>query len=74
MVVRIDIYFLDPVVKPAHFFKNQLVGGDLSLKVNDLFEKAESTTGIGVSFTKPLVWSLNCLQTSAIFTPRGPNA
>jgi len=72
--IMIPIYFEDPFVKPAHFFRNHDVGGDFSLKVKDRLEKADRTTGIGVSFTKPFVTSLNCLQNSAIFTPRGPKA
>jgi cobalt-zinc-cadmium efflux system membrane fusion protein len=43
-------------------------------KVNVLLEKAESTTGTGTSLSIDFVVSLNCLQNSAIFNPRGPRA
>jgi hypothetical protein len=34
----------------------------------------DSSTGTGISLSKSLVCSLNCLQNSAIFKPSGPSA
>jgi hypothetical protein len=67
-------YLADPSSTPAHFFKNHDVGGDFTTNVKLLFENAERSTGIGVSFSYNFVFSLNCLQNSAMFKPKGPSA
>lgn len=50
------------------------MGGVLVSNVNVLLLKADSDTGVGVEATNVLVRSLNCLQKSAMFSPRGPSA
>jgi hypothetical protein len=61
-------------VTPAHFIRNHDVGGDLVSNVNVRLENAERMTGIGISFSRFFVFSLNCLQNSAMFIPKGPSA
>ena len=68
------IYLVAPLVNPIHFFISQVVGGVFTIKVKERLLKADKITGVGVSFTQIFVLSLNCLQNSAIFNPRGPRA
>ena len=70
----VDTNLADASLTPAHLFRNHEVGGVFTLKVKLLFENAERSTGIGVSFSNSFVFSLNCLQKSAIFKPSGPSA
>jgi len=48
-----------------------MLGGNKNIQIT---YSPDKITGIGVSLSKTLVRSLNCLQNSAIFKPSGPKA
>src|SRR5207302_10624585 len=64
----------EPVDKHSAFLKSAETGGIFVMNVNDRSSKTVITAGMIIPGSFVLVFSLNCLQKSIMFTPCWPRA